>query len=816
MKPKYSVLFCNQNFYKYQSQMEEWLHSGIKIFWFGTKDEVHLIKEKYASYSSALFLQAFEVKSDEMGIIEDGDSSEELLKILEKKCPEFNAAQYRVEHCQAQDNIVVQASAGTGKTSVMIDRIMFLMHTVSDLHLSDIYMITFTNDATKQMNERLQNMLLKRYELTGNKKYLEWLEEQSQMSISTIHSFALKLFRTFGTEIGFTKETSMKSLKYERKELIKDEMDEVLVSNRSMFSQLGMSLYKANSTIDKFWKKFAQLGFSQEQIEELDWGEGVDIYSQKFQDVFSEVLVNFDESYFETKRKNNAISVDDILRDLYKVLSFIDSSQFDLHMKYLFVDEFQDSDNSQISVLGWIAENINPALFVVGDIKQSIYRFRGATDTAFDTLNDELISACASYPKTFTLINNYRTASNVMTEMDEYFKQWDYDGILQYEEPVVPFNKQKGVLRMYASAGKNSFDQEFVKIANAALEDLAERLGEETEQNEKNRVVVLTRSNFQLNQIAAICKKNKIPCEVNREGEFFLCEAVRDFYAMISSFIFSDEPKYLFQYLLTPYANADFTLDIAELESYKGEKEDLLDYLDSFLIETSWEIYYKEFRLQPVMAVIKEIIENGDVVDRYIANAKRREIENGVEDDDTINKRVYMKAKKYKANLEKLLVVLQRNMNGEFTSLYDIYQYLKLSIATNRTENEAEVETNSDYRSLYCMTVHKSKGMEFDTVIIPYTSSHFYREKVETELITSEDRSRVGWRYHDENTGTTLENTLYQRVRLEENRNATEEETRILYVAMTRAINSLYALVSPNPNENTWAYLIREVGVDIL
>ncbi len=51
---------------------------------------------------------------------------------------------------------MVKASAGTGKTTVMIDRILYLMHMVPDLDMSEIFMITFTNEATNQMNDRLQ------------------------------------------------------------------------------------------------------------------------------------------------------------------------------------------------------------------------------------------------------------------------------------------------------------------------------------------------------------------------------------------------------------------------------------------------------------------------------------------------------------------------------------------------------------------------------------------------------------------------------------------------------------------------------------
>ena len=198
MKPKYSVLLCNQPYVKYKDKISDWLYSGIKVFWFGTAEECDLLKEKYAAFTNRFFLQVYAVECKISGVVIDGDDKESIVANLEKICPRFNAAQYLVEHCCADEHIIVQASAGTGKTTVMIDRIMFLMHTVPDLEMSDIYMITFTNDATNQMNMKLQDMLMTRFHLTGNMRYFRWVEQQSQMNISTIHSFAYSLLKEYG------------------------------------------------------------------------------------------------------------------------------------------------------------------------------------------------------------------------------------------------------------------------------------------------------------------------------------------------------------------------------------------------------------------------------------------------------------------------------------------------------------------------------------------------------------------------------------------------------------------------------------------
>ena len=211
MRPKYSILFYREDLNNYLDSIKEYLNEGIKVFWFGTAQDVSRLKEAFYPFVAAFFLQVFDLESinqdafneckSEPEIIVDGEGIstdyKKLFDWIEEYIPSFNAAQYRVEHAEAKSNIVVKASAGTGKTTVMVDRILYLMHMVPDLDMSEIYMITFTNAATNQMNDRLQEMLLKKYSLTKNKRYLSWLEQQSQMHISTIDSLAYDLFKRF-------------------------------------------------------------------------------------------------------------------------------------------------------------------------------------------------------------------------------------------------------------------------------------------------------------------------------------------------------------------------------------------------------------------------------------------------------------------------------------------------------------------------------------------------------------------------------------------------------------------------------------------
>ncbi len=339
MEPLYSILLCNQDYSGYKEKIRIWLGQGIKVLWF-TQNENELVelKSEYQAFSKALMLQCYLISFPESVCIIDGDDQNKFVTTrLEKECPLFNSAQYSVEHCKYDEHIVVQASAGTGKTTVMIDRILFLLHTQPSLHLPEVYMVTFTNDATDQMNKRLQDALLTRYELTRDKKYLRWLEEQSQMNISTIHSFAYKMLKEYGIGESFTKNLNIRSFKHEKSELVKDALDGKLVETKAIKEQLGMPFYKANGLLNQYWGRFLQLGVSHEDMLNMDWGAPKNENSELFHEVISDTIPSLDEAFLDIKRNNNGVGLDDIMRDLQEVFNSDYLPRPDLTMKYLFI-----------------------------------------------------------------------------------------------------------------------------------------------------------------------------------------------------------------------------------------------------------------------------------------------------------------------------------------------------------------------------------------------------------------------------------------------------------------------------------------------
>jgi ATP-dependent exoDNAse (exonuclease V) beta subunit len=505
------------------------------------------------------------------------------------------------------------------------------------------------------------------------------------------------------------------------------------------------------------------------------------------------------------KLDENAISINDLFFDFGHYLLENKLNCDGLDMKYLFVDEFQDTDATQICTFASLVQSIGASLFVVGDVKQSIYAFKGATDEAFDILEDKMHGRLTY----FSLRNNYRTCANIMKVMEKYFFAWSQEGLLRYEESVRPFNQDVGFVEMEYVMSKNSIPTQTMDAINSALNDLElEVKSGRKKVNEKTKVAVLVRGNNKAAEIAALCRAHGKTVVLNSDRPFFQSQAVRDFYAMISSYIFVDQPIYLYNYLMTPYATYEGVISVNEMEVLQGDQVALIEYLNQFSMNTNWYKYQREFRLRPVLSVIKEIVETENIIDNYIALDKVH-----MYGDDWTeakkNRQALIDAKSYQLNLDKLMEMIQQRMDGEFATLYDLYVYLTLMIATNREEMEPDIDMEDDYSSVYIMTVHKSKGLEYDTVIMPAMNHGLEIEKRTTILANDK---KVGW-YYKRSVSGYMSSAWFEELHKEAVRKGVEEETRMLYVAMTRAVNKLVMLVNDWDTYVSWSTLIRKVGL---
>lgn len=140
----------------------------------------------------------------------------------------FSSGIQRKELTKKQNSIVVsneypqylRAGAGTGKTEVLVRKIVNILEQDASVSLSNFAIITFTNKASDEMKQRISGLLYSNWVKSKDKRYVSELDAINMADISTIHSFCERLLRRFGLQIDIAPNFSVKSFKRESNEIV--------------------------------------------------------------------------------------------------------------------------------------------------------------------------------------------------------------------------------------------------------------------------------------------------------------------------------------------------------------------------------------------------------------------------------------------------------------------------------------------------------------------------------------------------------------------------------------------------------------------
>ena len=193
--------------------------------------------------------------------------------------------------------------------------------------------------------------------------------------------------------------------------------------------KLGMPVYAIRESILDFIGKLHNKSVDIQDIEPQDFGTLLNDESHgELHELLASVIPSVEREYFEELLENNKIHLSSMMSILNRFISKPDSESRIRELKtdknaqqFMFVDEFQDTDDSQIESLLRIAQLLDYNLFLVGDIKQCIYRFRGAKEKAFDQLG---IDNAPEKWLEFSLQRNYRTDKHLLDIFDRSFTAW--------------------------------------------------------------------------------------------------------------------------------------------------------------------------------------------------------------------------------------------------------------------------------------------------------------------------------------------------------------------------------------------------------
>ena len=268
--------------------------------------------------------------------------------------------------------VLVLAGAGSGKTTVLVNRIAYM---ISEKHIRpwNILAITFTNKAAREMKDRIERLL-------G--------DTAKDMWIGTFHSVCVRILRSCIDLLGYSRDFVIYDTA-DTKTVMKECLRELDIDEKS-FPVINVLSIISNAKNDL-----------------MDAATFENVYKSDYR---MSIIAKIYYRYQTKLRKNNAVDFDDIILNTVKILSENPDvlSKYQDKFQYILVDEYQDTNNSQYLLINLLAQ-ANRNLCVVGDDDQSIYKFRGANIGNILNFEDDY-----SDVQKITLDQNYRSTQNIL------------------------------------------------------------------------------------------------------------------------------------------------------------------------------------------------------------------------------------------------------------------------------------------------------------------------------------------------------------------------------------------------------------------
>ena len=545
---------------------------------------------------------------------------------------------------------LVIAGAGSGKTKVLTHKIAYL---INDKNVApwNILAITFTNKAANEMKERIGN-------LVG--------EQAKDIWMGTFHSICVRILRSHIDKIGYDSSFIIFDTSDQRtliKKCLKDlNIDDKMFTDRSVQSEISNA--------------------KNEMLEP-------DQYALRAKGEFrKEKIATIYEMYQKRLKENNAIDFDDIINFTIKIFNENPEilEYYSNKFKYVLVDEYQDTNKSQFTLVRMLAQK-NGNITVVGDNDQGIYSFRGADIS--NILNFER-DFCGT--KIIKLEQNYRCTGNILKIANSVIKNNE----TKYEKKLWTENDVGTLPRIYSA--DNEYDEGRYIVEQ--IEHLRRK-----ENYKYSDFAVLYRMNTQSRAIEEILRREGIPYKVVGGLKFFERKEIKD----IISYL---------RLIQNPSDNLSFMRIINEPK--RGIGKTSLDKISDLAIENETSMY--------------EIIKNADQygLNRVFLNS--REFINVMEelrakkDSVTISELVKLTLKKtgYTKALEDEKTIEAENRIENLEEFLSVTMEFENEEAENSLQNFLEGMTlssdldgvNDEEESVTLMTLHSAKGLEFPVVFL--------------------------------------------------------------------------------------------------
>lgn len=645
--------------------------------------------------------------------------------------------------------LLIIAGAGTGKTSVITQRIA---HLILDkgVRTDGILALTFTEKAATEMEERVDQVLPYGY---------------VDLWISTFHSFCEKVLRQHGLDIGLP--TDFK--------LINQTDQWMLV--RQHLEKFDLDYYRPRGNPTKFIHSLLS-HFSKAKDEEI-YPEDYMQYAEKIAEGIKEgdepqdkleaqrvvEVAKAYNTYQQLLLDENYLDFGDLIN--YSLKLFKERPNilkiFQDQFEYILVDEFQDTNYAQYELVKLLAGK-KANITVVGDDDQSIYKFRGASISNIMQFKSDFRNTAQ-----VVLTQNYRSHQEILDAAYDFIKQNNPNRLEEKEginKRLIAFKGNEGLVQHLHF---ESIDDEVSGVVSHIIN---------TKKAEKNLswsdFAILVRSNDAATYFTNYLKKVDLPYNFLALRGLYNKPVIID---VINYFKLLDnyhESTALYRLLTTDYIDLAHH-DLMQITKYANKKTLSLYEACKQLTEIFPLSEDTKKKVKFVLQLIEkhtEIAKQRSVVEVFIAF---------LQDTGILQQLLKEESLEDKLKMDYLQAFFKRVKNFEESNndpslkhfMEEFYLELESGEAGSLTRDD---DMGSD--AIQIMTIHTSKGLEFEHVYLP--------NMVDLRFPTTERKDPI-----------EIPQALIKDV-IPQGDMHLEEERRLMYVAMTRAKKGLYLTSAEN------------------
>jgi DNA helicase-2/ATP-dependent DNA helicase PcrA len=670
--------------------------------------------------------------------------------------------------------VMVIAGPGTGKTQILTLRIAkILLETQMDP--SNILALTFTDAGVKAMRERLHRYI-------GAAAY--------QVAIYTFHGFAERLIREYPDAyervIGGRPASDL-----DKVSIVETILDDTQFKLLRPMGDPGYYIFHIIRTISSLKKEyitpdaFAQVIAQQEQdllgIEKIHEkgahkGKVRGEYTKKEKAIEKnrELLLAYRQ--YETLLSDKRLyDFEDMIVETVKALESNEDMLRDLQETYQYVlaDEHQDVNGSQNRILELLCNfHDQPNIFVVGDEKQAIYRFQGASLENFLYFEDLFKNT-----KRISLTENYRSGQVILDAAHS---------LVKVEEGPLSLLRVPLLAKAVKISSVERRDFSHQAIEDSWVIDEVVKLIEGGMEPEE--IAVIVRTNREVEQFAGLLRKEGIAAEASADGDVLDHPITHTVLGLIEAVVSSHNQLALFSLIHGAYwgIGTNDLIKIASARSYGNSLQSILS--DRAKLEELGVEHIQE--AMNVVATLEEArrMEATQAPHRVLEFLLQKSgfIDHVLQQDTLEGSRVI---RRLYDEVEEMV------LHDKTATLRGVNDVFSLRRGHRLPLNAPYIATST--QAVQIMTAHKSKGLEFKAVFIPHAVDNIWGGGAKRT-------------YFDIPLTKHLDESQFDEI---------DDERRLLYVAMTRAKGRLYlshAELNAEAKELISSRLLEDIGEEFI